>query len=303
MSNKKKDPLWLTYEKTIASYLQALDPSAHVVHNVLVPDKDTGLPRQRDVIIDSQVAGFKISIYVSCKDYKRKINQQDMDAVIGELASSGANKGVIYARNGFGKAAQEKAKAHNIDCCVLINDASIVIPEELNLNFYARRGRVSFNFGIQDRREQMNFIGSRSLNPKGRVVVILAKELNRIVRQSCNNNYIAVGSTIEIEVSPGVVVPIKLHHSWDYYTAKLSTKLINGSYNLTQQQFNGTVTSPMIDISTPDMGEQWTKLDSPPTDETGYTIQIEPEYREFWKSLTKEKGWKYSEAASDTIFE
>ncbi len=305
MAVNKEDPVWRKFEEAVATFLRALDPQAKIAHDISIPDKDTGTPRQRDVWIDTSVAGINVSIYVSCKDYKRKINQQDMDAVIGELASSGAHKGVIFAKNGFGEDAIEKAKAHDIDCCILLGDnGSIELPKELDLNFYARRGRVSFDFGMSDRNKQMAFISSKALGQKSRVVAVLAKELNRLVRQSCIDNFIATKSVITIESSVNdKIVDVRLHHSWEYYVAKLSNKLFNGSYNFNQQQFKGTVTSPPIDASGPDLGDQWTKLDIVPDNPAGVMIQIEPNYIEFWKGLTRESGWTHARQADKNIFE
>ncbi len=304
MATKEENPVWRKFEEAVKSFLQAVDPNAKVSHDIYVPDKDTGSRRQRDVWVDANVAGFNVKIYVSCKDYKRKINQQDMDAVIGELASSGANKGVIFAKNGFTEDAKLKAKAHDIDCCILLGeDNSLELPKELDFKFYVRRGRVSFNFGILDRNEQMSFINSRALGQKSRVVAVLAKELNRLVRHSCANNFIPTKSIIAIKSSArSEMVEVKLHHSWEYYVAKLSSKLFKGSYNFNQQQFRGSVTSPMIDAANPDLGDQWTKLDTAPDEKTNITIQIEPKYTEFWKSLTREEGWKHTQPVNSDVF-
>lgn len=304
MTTRKEDPVWRKFEKAVATFLQALDPNAKIVDDVSIPDKDTGTPRQRDVWIDSSIAGFNVQIYVSCKDYKRKINQQDMDAVIGELASSGANKGVIFAKNGFGEDAKKKAKANGIDCCVLLgNDSSIELPNELDFNFYARRGRVTFSFGTPDRDRQMAFIGSKDLGRRSRVVAVLSKEYSRLVRQSCASNFADTKSVIAIKSSlDSQTVSVKLHHSWEYYVAKLRNKLFEGSYNFNQQQFRGTVTSPAFDATGPDLGDQWTKLAVAPENPAGITIQIEPNYNEFWKGLTKEEGWKHAQPGEDNIF-
>lgn len=227
-----------------------------------------------------------------------------MDAVIGELASSGAHKGVIFSKSGFGEEAKKKAKVHDIDCCVLLgNDSSVELPKELNFNFYTKRGRVTFNFGMSDRRRQMAFIGSKALGQKSRVVAALAKEHNRLVRQSCANNFMETKSVVVIKSSVcNQPVDVKLHHAWEYYVAKLNNKLFEGSYNFNQQRFRGTVTSPVIDATGPDLGDQWTKLNIIPESPAGIIIQIEPDYNEFWKGLTKEEGWRLAQPGEDNVF-
>ena len=60
------------------------------MNDAMIPDKDTGEPRQRDVWIETKVCDhFPLKILVSCKRYKAKLNQQHLDAFIGELRSSG----------------------------------------------------------------------------------------------------------------------------------------------------------------------------------------------------------------------
>ena len=89
------------------------------------PDKHTGKPRQRDVFIQTKICGIiPVKILISCKKYKRNLNQKDIDHFNGELISSGANKGVIYSYSGFNKNAIEKSKVLDICCCRLYNTAS-----------------------------------------------------------------------------------------------------------------------------------------------------------------------------------
>jgi Restriction endonuclease len=96
------EPIWRQFEKAVAAFLAALEPNARVKHDVSIPDVDTGVPRQRDVWIEVKVLGhFPITIYVSCKDVNRPLSQQSLDAIIGELRSSGANLGVVYSTGGF----------------------------------------------------------------------------------------------------------------------------------------------------------------------------------------------------------
>lgn len=87
---------WKDFETAVARFIAALDPDATVKHNVYLPDRDTGHPRQRDVWIEARICGvFPVKVLVSCKRWDRKLNEQDIDAFVGELRSSGAHKGVI----------------------------------------------------------------------------------------------------------------------------------------------------------------------------------------------------------------
>ncbi|MBI2150580.1 MAG: restriction endonuclease [Acidobacteria bacterium] len=77
-----------------------------------------------------------MKLLISCKRYKRKLNQQDIDAFNGELLSSGAHKGIIYSYSGFGKNAVEKAQKIGICCCTLYKDQAPEIPEILKFHAY-----------------------------------------------------------------------------------------------------------------------------------------------------------------------
>src|SRR4051794_21313108 len=104
-------PDWEKFELAVATFCQALALNATVTHDVMIPDVDTGLPRQRDVWIEARICDhFVVKILVSCKRYSRKVDSQMLDAFIGELLSSGAHKGVIYSLVGFTRGALAKAK-------------------------------------------------------------------------------------------------------------------------------------------------------------------------------------------------
>ena len=128
------DPKWKEFEKAVARFVGALDPKAKVNHDVKLPDFHTSKPRQRDVWIEAKVCNhFPINVLISCKRLKRKLNQKDIDAFNGELASSEARLGVLYSYSGFTVNAIEKAKRLGISCCRLFENKSPDIP--LNLIF------------------------------------------------------------------------------------------------------------------------------------------------------------------------
>src|SRR5262249_37432979 len=135
---------WKQFEQAVSAFLEALDPTASVTHDKQIPDTDTRTPRQRDVWIETSFGGhLRITILVSCKRKKSKLNQQDLDAFIGELQSSGANKGVLYAYSGFTKPALEKARIRGISCCVLMEGEAPPIPEVLAFKAYCFRELVT----------------------------------------------------------------------------------------------------------------------------------------------------------------
>ena len=123
-------PAWKQFEIAVRNFVAALDPSAEITHDAIIPDIDTGLPRQRDVWVEAKFGQhFPIKILLSCKYWEEKLNVQDIDAFLGELRSSGAHKGVIYARTGFTQPAIGKALANDVWCCLLYRNQPPDLPD------------------------------------------------------------------------------------------------------------------------------------------------------------------------------
>ena len=110
---------WENFERAVAAIVKALTHGARVTHNARLPNMHTGRLRQRDVWIEASMGPFSIKMLVSCQRPKRKIDEQDIDAFIGELWSSGAHKVVLYSLMGFTTLAVEKARSQAISCCKL----------------------------------------------------------------------------------------------------------------------------------------------------------------------------------------
>lgn len=128
---------WERFETTVAEFIAALDPTAVVKYNIRLPDKHTGHPRQRDVWVEAKVCQiFPVKILISCKRWAKKLNEQDIDAFLGELHSSGEHKGVLYSFSGFTEPALEKALALGICCCKLYKHQPPDLPESLLFRMY-----------------------------------------------------------------------------------------------------------------------------------------------------------------------
>src|SRR5260221_6570923 len=131
-TDSKKIPAWKQFELAVAQFLQALDPAAKVRHDVTIPDFDTGEPRQRDVWIEVNVCQhIPITILVSCKRYRTKLNEKHIDDFIGEIRSASANKGVLYSFTGFTNQAIAKATRTKISCCRLYDNQPADLPSLL----------------------------------------------------------------------------------------------------------------------------------------------------------------------------
>ena len=72
-----------------------------------------------------------VRILVSCKRYRRVLNELDIDHFHGELLGSHANKGVLCSYSGFNELGVKKAIELGISCMTLYVNAPPAIPEVL----------------------------------------------------------------------------------------------------------------------------------------------------------------------------
>lgn len=265
---------WVEFEAAVASFLAALDSSAHVRPNVRLPDRHTGRPRQRDVWIETRLFGhFPVSILVSCKRYRRKLNQQDIDAFEGERQSSGAQVGVIYSYAGFGTAALEKARALGISCCRLFRNQPPDIPLELAVPCYCLRSQIRLDVlrvsgGWQTLSTYEELFRLRPRDGHESVLDLIAatfRELDsRAVQEAKAENGVPVerADEIEIELANKAITSVRLCivHRWKVYRGRIEAYLISGSYSEIDRDFRGEVAFPVIDTQGEHPGPGWELL-------------------------------------------
>ncbi|WP_421849109.1 restriction endonuclease [Novosphingobium sp.] len=279
------DMEWRQFELAVTQFCRALAPEAKVTHDAVIPDIDTGTPRQRDVWIEASIGNFfPVKILVSCKRYKRRLNIQDIDAFIGELISSGAQKGVIYSLNGFTKTAIEKAQVKGISCCILLKGKPPPIPNLLSLRtFFAREELQIFEensnseFEFSDLLEvEVPFEGN--VLPAFKIISkYFDHDKNELISKDSNKlPYVLIKITVA-ENSLGKMVSVGVRNTWIIYMAENGAHLVNGSYSFTESEFRGSMASPAIDTWSDHPGDGW-KLSS--TDElyAGNFVRFVAEY-------------------------
>jgi hypothetical protein len=262
---------WRFFEQAVAAFLQALDPSAKVTHDRQTPDADTGLPRQRDVWISTSFGGhIPIEILVSCKRKAAKLSQQDLDAFIGELRSSNANKGVLYAYGGFTKPALAKAAKLGVTCCVLLENQPPPLPEALIFSAYCFREQFSYTLyrpphSALTPAEALDLV----VEQDGAATTAIA-ELDRCYAVARKN---AIAQDFTSLMSPaawsaelaapvdGGVAVLRLESAWAVYQAKIESWLMNGSYAFIGGDFKGSIATPSIDQWSTHPGDGWEKID------------------------------------------
>lgn len=278
------DPDWKQYEIAVSSFLSALGPSANVVHDAKLPDRDTGRRRQRDVWIEALLFGhFPVKLLVSCKRWKRPLNAKDIDHFVGELGSSGAHKGVIYSRSGFNRSAVEKAKARGICCCRLYQNQPPDLPETLIFHSYCLTPRMSLSlvepaapswgcktwndlfdlsFGVEDGPATVLEFLSDQYTKKQAAACALMQD-KRAFPEPWGIEFSVIS-----RADGRTPLRIQFGGSWCVYRGNIEAHLLDGSYNVTEGRFTGSQIGPAIDMQGPHPGPGWTLTDTPPEELT-----------------------------------
>lgn len=82
-------------------------------------DRDTGKPREHDVVITWDHGHHKIVTAIECRDRSRPVGVPDVEAFADKCAATGVQSGVIVSATGFRHTARKKAEARNIVCMEL----------------------------------------------------------------------------------------------------------------------------------------------------------------------------------------
>lgn len=241
-------PEWKQFELAVTRFLKALDPTAEITHNKIIPDADTGHPRQRDIWIESKILNhFTVKILVSCKRYKHKINSQDLDAFIGEIRSAGAHKGVMYTHTGYTKPAIEKAKRLDISLCKLYTNQPPDIPESILLKAYCAVPKPRMNLNEVPAAETgiitWNDIFNMQINVEDKLDSVLNHikttyeivEKESIERTNKSREFpedLGMEFDLDIEGADGSPIKLQVFVRWELYQAKLSQieRTFNGGF-------------------------------------------------------------------------
>jgi len=272
---------WKEFEKSVAQFVTALDPAAKVDHNAKLLDIHTKKPRQRDVWVEAKICQhFPVKVLISCKRYKRKLNQQDIDAFNGELISSEAQLGVIYSYSGFGQNAIEKAKKLGISCCRLFENQPTDIPDSLFfMSSYCCSPRIVLSIVAPLdpywKIKTWNDLFTLSFIDNGSPLLVIeaimrsyhlgeAQSLETIESDFFPSDWARVlECTDEDNKNKSLKIIIRGH--WNIYEGRIEAHLLDGSYNFTSGEFLGSLSTPYIDTHSSHPGPGWTLLKELPS--------------------------------------
>lgn len=256
----------LNFERAVHAFVANFAQGAKVVFDHRVLDRDTGRERQVDVWVEAKIAGhFPVSILISCKDYGRKVNVQQMGAFINEVQSTGASTGVIYARNGFSEAAVEKARAYGMSCCRLYENEPADMP--MVLTFQQFVSKPQFQHQVTYVRNVPSILTwgelyDLALRTDGTVMNALDEALRDL-----QNNWLetlvvrrlpqGARRSLVLALNDDGIVHIDVILKYAHYRGRIEAQLIAGSYCVTDGSFLGSQTGPVIDTWSLHPGPGW----------------------------------------------
>lgn len=120
----KNVPKWREYEKITAQIYKTLSSQAIVTHNDKIYGHDSKKERQIDISIRQNIGPHTMLIIVQCKDYKDKIDVNDVGELIAVVKDVRANMGVMVSNSGFTDGAINLAKENGIQLCSLYDAQS-----------------------------------------------------------------------------------------------------------------------------------------------------------------------------------
>lgn len=251
------------FEKLVESIywqLKGDDKFQKVEQNIYLDGLDG--KRQIDVLVQTQVAGLKISIIVECKDHKRKISVGQIDAFHSKLLDIKANKGIFISKNGFSSKSISKAKRLGITLCTAHEVLSgkwepdlnidILIEEIKPIGFHIEMNGT-FNSEIYEKIDflKINKIPlSKLLNSKWREGSIIFKKVQGIQEIELHELIPPYNVTDEDDTHLGVFQELKIFFELKIMLYKTSLKELKGSKildNITEGVTNIFIEIPSLE--------------------------------------------------------
>jgi hypothetical protein len=118
---------WNDFEAYVFGFIRRHAPNATVRRNVRMRGVKSGKLRQIDILVERQIADFRLKIAIDCKCYKRKLNVDDVDRFLGTLDDIRVSKGVLVTAKGYSKAAYQRVENEARDI-----EVRVVTPDRLS---------------------------------------------------------------------------------------------------------------------------------------------------------------------------
>lgn len=264
------------FEKDVWNFVKALDSSAEVLFNHKVPDKDTGYLRQVDVWINAKLGGhFPLSILVSCKNHKRKLNVTHIESFAEEVLSTRASTGIIYSSSGFTRPAIAKTLSQGLSCCRLFRNEPADIPQYLVFWAYSCMSQIAISLiepdattlkekGIIYWNDILSMQVTETETLLNHIAIRFHESEKRAVNQQPRQKLFPEDWGVEYTFSPSddssLEIKIRIFGHWKTYRGRVESHLLNGSYCFSNNSFHGTMTTPYIDTKGSHPGPGWEEI-------------------------------------------
>jgi hypothetical protein len=278
------------FERAVYEFAAALAPDAKVIFDHRVPDVETGALRQVDVWIEGLLQGhWPFTILVSCKDHRRRLDIEELEAFFEQIRATGAQTGVIYSRKGFTKNALKKAQKRGVSCCRFYDNEPPDLPELVFVEEYLAMPTFRLIGPGQDER------GGRKT--WGELLACVVELPNRTLRDLLDELFYQMqteslqvmgGSGFpeprmkKLDVSPedgSAPFSVILNLGLIWYHARREAHRVSGSYCVSAPSFSGSIAGPAIDLNTGQPSDGWEPVDGPPTVRTTPFVVIAPRRR------------------------
>lgn len=100
-------------------YDQIVPEGGSVTESGMVLDKEAGILREVDILVEYKYAGHNFCFVVECRDRSRSETVEWIDGLIGKTKSLKVNKVIAVSSKGFTASAERKAKENGIDILTL----------------------------------------------------------------------------------------------------------------------------------------------------------------------------------------
>lgn len=266
-------PEWKQFELAVAGFVTAIGRGAKVTHDIEIPDNLTGYPPQRDVWVEWDLAGhYPVKALISCKNWAKRLDQQDIDHFNGEFISSQAHIGIIYAKAGFNDRAIEKARKLGFSCCRLYRNEAAELPDGLALGLgYHFRPQCRFSihcsggpFEFKNWHDVFQLRAGDISVFDFFVQALDTYQDGSDPKKRWKNAYMGQSISVETQDKRGVRLELKIEVQDQAFQAKIEYTMLDGSYNLTSGRFLGSETTPSLDLHGEHPGPGWIEIQNIP---------------------------------------
>lgn len=110
------------FQAIVAYIAKQIAPSGAVVReSVDVEESGTSIRREVDTLIEIDTGLTRVRVAIECRDRNRRATIQWIDELIGKYALTPVDRVLAVSAAGYSKAAELKARRHNIDILTLRN--------------------------------------------------------------------------------------------------------------------------------------------------------------------------------------